>query len=103
MPVDRPSMIATVVETAMLKTAASAVIPVTVMATPMSALRIGSRPAMSELNVISSAVADHAERDHDHRHHQPAGTGRRAYLVGCPGRPGGRFVSSCFGSGLTAG
>ena len=54
MPVDRPSMIATVVETvAMLNTAASAVIPVTVIATPMRALRIGSRPATRELNVMS--------------------------------------------------
>ncbi len=54
MPVDRPSMIATVVETvAMLNTAASAEIPVTVITTPMRALRIGSRPAMREANVIS--------------------------------------------------
>ena len=46
-------MIATVVETdAMLVTAASAVIPVTVIATPISALRIGS-----------TARGDRAERD----------------------------------------
>ena len=51
-------MIATVVETvAMLNSAASAVIPVTVIATPISALRIGSTAAVTAPNVISRMIS----------------------------------------------
>ena len=58
MPVDSPSMIATVVETeAMLVSAASAVMPVTVITTPISALRIGSTAAVTAPNVISRMIS----------------------------------------------